>query len=379
MNYVGIDIHKRYSVCAAQDERGRKLGEARIEGNSADGFVQYLKGLGGKSRVVIEACWNWGKLYDILEAIPAVEEVVLANPLKTRLIADAQIKTDKLDARALALLLRGGFIARAHVPRPETRRRKNLLRQRLYWSRLRTRLRNRVHALVDRHDAPLPQCSDLFGRKGTHALEALELPAPDDLLLREHLAMLELMRAQMRDLEDSIAAGNQADPMTKRLLSLPGVGPVLAAVIAAEIDTIERFPDASRLCAYAGLAPTTHASGGAVYHGRLLPFCDKWLRWAFVEAAWVAIGCSPYFGALYRRHHARGKPANTAIIIVARRMCRIAWTLLKEDRDFLPKAPLPPRDPSQGLPVKPTRQTIKRKPHSRNNFPGRSQQGLAAL
>lgn len=130
MNYVGIDIHKRYSVCAAQDERGRQLAEARIEGNAADGFVQYFQRLGGKARVVIEACWNWGKVYDTLESIPEVEEVVLAHPLKTRLIADAQIKTDKLDARALALLLRGNFIARAHVPRLATRRRKDLLRQR---------------------------------------------------------------------------------------------------------------------------------------------------------------------------------------------------------------------------------------------------------
>src|SRR6266853_1018071 len=267
MNYVGIDIHKRYSVCAAQDERGRLLGEARIEGNSADGFVQYLQGLGGKSKVVIEACWNWGKLYDLLEALPQVEEVVLAHPLKTRLIADAQIKTDKLDARALALLLRGGFIARAHVPRPATRRRKNLLRQRLYWSRLRTRLRNRVHALVDRqHEMELPQCSDLFGRKGTRALEALGLPAPDGLLLEEHLELLEVMRCQMQDQEKAIAVANARDPLTQRLLSLPGVGPILAAVIAAEIDDIGRFGDASHLCAYAGLVPGTHASGGNVYH-----------------------------------------------------------------------------------------------------------------
>src|SRR5438093_10171360 len=64
MNYVGIDIHKRYSVCVAQDERGRRLGEARIEGNLAAGFAQFFRSLGGKSRVVIEACWNWQAIYD---------------------------------------------------------------------------------------------------------------------------------------------------------------------------------------------------------------------------------------------------------------------------------------------------------------------------
>ncbi|HEY5894204.1 MAG TPA: transposase [Chthoniobacterales bacterium] len=256
------------------------------------------KSLGGRSKVVIEACWNWGKVYDTPQAIPAVEEVVLAHPLKIRLIADAQIKTDKLDARALALLLRGGFIARAHVPAPATRRRKNLLRQRLCWSRMRTRLRNRVHALVDRQQEtpPLPQCSDLFGRKGAHALDRLELPARDDCAITSACSKSSEARCKSRRRRSPPSMRPILRPAA--LLSIPGVGQILAAVIAAEIDAVERFPDASRLCAYAGLVPTTHASGGKIYHGRLLSSCNKWLRWAFIEAAWVAIGCSPYFGAL---------------------------------------------------------------------------------
>jgi transposase len=124
------------------------------------------------------------------------------------------------------------------------------------------------------------------------------------------------------------------EPMSQRLLSVPGIGHTLAAVIASELDTIERFPTADKLCAYAGVVPTTYASGGKVYHGRLLPWCNKWLRWALVEASWVAVGCSPYFGTLYRTHRSRGKKANTAITIIARRMCRILWQLLSENRDF---------------------------------------------
>ncbi len=122
-------------------------------------------------------------------------------------------------------------------------------------------------------------------------------------------------------------------------MSLPGVGPTLGAVLAAEIDRIERFPSAEKLCAYAGVVPTTHSSGGKVYHGRLLPSCNKWLRWALIEASWVAIGCSPYFGSLYRQQRARGKQANTAITIVARRMCRILYALLSEKRSFEKRLP----------------------------------------
>ena len=255
MNYVGVDIHKRYSVLVAVDERGRELGRSRSNGNTAFGFAQFFGGLEGKSKVVLEACWNWGRIYDLLSEIGQVEEVVLAHPLKTRLIADAQIKTDGLDAHALATLLRGDLIARAHVPAKPTRQRKEVLRQRLYWARLRTRIRNRIHALIDRQrELKMPQCSDLFGRKGLSALNKLVLSEPDATLLREELGLLELIQGQIKAQEARIVEFNSNDEMTLRLQSIPGMGKILAAVAAAEIDSIERFSSAAKLCAYAGVS-----------------------------------------------------------------------------------------------------------------------------
>src|SRR5438477_410209 len=93
MNYVGVDVHKKYSVLCALDERGRKLREARVEGNTGCGFAQFFRSLEGASRAVVEACWSWGRVQDVLEGLDQVEEVVLAQPGKPRLIADAQIKT----------------------------------------------------------------------------------------------------------------------------------------------------------------------------------------------------------------------------------------------------------------------------------------------
>jgi transposase len=335
MNYVGIDIHKRYSVCVAQDEQGRRIATARIEGNAVSGFAQFFEGLEGPSKAVIEACWNWGKIHDLLETLPQVAEIAVANPVKTRLIASAQIKTDKIDGNALATLLRGNFVARVHVPPKVARQRKDELRQRLYWARMRTRIRNRIHALLDRQPRlELPQCSDLFGKRGMAHLQRLELPEPDGSLLHEDLALMDLLNAQIKGQEKRIAARNEGDAATRLVQSIPGLGPILAGVIASEIDDITRFPDSARLCACAGLVPTTHASGGKIYHGGLLWACNKWLRWAFIEGAWVSIGCSPYFGALYQRHRARGKQANTAITIVARRMCKIVWNLLTEQRPW---------------------------------------------
>ena len=106
MKYVGIDYHKRYSVVCATNERGQELKQQRINGNTAHGFARFFSELGEENKVVMEACWNWGWLYDLLGQIEGVGEVVLAHPYKTRLIAEAQIKTDQLDAQKLAKLLR---------------------------------------------------------------------------------------------------------------------------------------------------------------------------------------------------------------------------------------------------------------------------------
>ncbi len=142
---------------------------------------------------------------------------------------------------------------------------------------------------------------------------------------------------------------------------MPGLGPILAAVIASEIDDPRRFADAEHLCAYAGLVPSTHGSGGRIYHGKLLWAANKWLRWALVEAAWVAVGCSAYFGAFYERQRARGKMANTAITIVARRMCRIVWHLLAERRPYVAdpaELPAARQTAPKAPPMKPSSETI---------------------
>jgi transposase len=334
MLYTAIDYHKKYSVACTMDAAGQRVKEARIA-NAPAAFATYFRCLPEKSRVVMEASWNWGWLYDLLDDFDEVEEVVLANPAKTRIIADAQIKTDRLDARALCTLLRGELVARAHASSKAVRSRKEVLRQRIFWVRMRTRLRNRIHVVVDRqYGLERPVCADLFGQKGLAWLRQLQLPEPDGLLRQQSLAVHDERAVQIRELEKRLAEENRSNPVVRHLQTLPGVGAILATVIAAEIDRIDRFRGPDKLCAYAGLAPTTHASGGHVHHGRLLTRCNRWLRWALAEAAWVAISSSPYFGSLYQRHRDRGKKANVAITIVARRLCRIAWAMLHENRDY---------------------------------------------
>jgi transposase len=263
MRYVGIDYHKRYSVLCATNERGQPVREGRINANSEAGFAQFFASLGEPSAVVMEACWNWGWLYDLLGEIPQVERVVLAHPYKTRLIAEAQIKTDKIDARTLARLLRGDLVAQSHAPSAATRARKHLLRQRLCWVRLRTMLRNRTHAILDRQRGlERPQLHDLFGRRGQAWLHGVQLPAAaDQPLLVQDLEVMALLDAKIKELDRWI--GQTQSPTEKLLESVPGIGPVFSSVIATEIDGIARFVSSAKLCAYAGASLTAGCCGSA--------------------------------------------------------------------------------------------------------------------
>lgn len=332
--FIGIDYHKRYSIHHVIDAAGNDLAKGRIEHHSPQDFAALVKRW-PNPRVVFEASMNWHWLFEVLERSMPGEHITLANPFKTRIIAEAQVKTDKIDARILALLLRAGLVSSVHIPCKATRERKEVLRQRCFFVRQRTMLRNRIHRLLGaQHDVKLPQVSDIFGRKGMGFLDKLELPAPAGLLLKQQLEMLKNVQLRVKEDEAALAAMMGSTQGQEQVMSIPGMGPILAAVVVNEIDDINRFPSAQKLCGYIGLCPSTSSSGGKTYNGKLMKHCNKWLRWAFVEAAWVAMGCNSYFGDLYKKKRAAGKKANTAILCVARRMARIAWQLLTQKRCY---------------------------------------------
>jgi transposase len=229
-------------------------------------------------------------------------------------------------------LLRANLIPRAHIPSQETRALKEMIRQRLFLVRMRTMLKNRIHALLDRYHVPPPPGSDVFGKRGRDYLAkaCLEGSARDQL--DQDLRLLETMNVEIRETEKLLKLSLKGDRRVELLQTIPGLGAITSAVLALEIDDIHRFPDARKLAAYAGLVPSVHASGGKIHHGRLMKQSNKWLRWALVEAAWVSVRHDPYFRTLYGKHAKKG--SQTAIIVTARRLLEVAWHVLAEDRPY---------------------------------------------
>ena len=126
--------------------------------------------------------------------------VVLANPMKTRAIASAKIKSDKVDTRIVAHLLRSNLIAESYVPPREIR---FLVRHRFSLVRMRTMVKNRVHAITDRYGYRCPY-TDAFGRSGREWLQSLELGELDRLMLDNHLEHINGINKQIRRVDDAI-------------------------------------------------------------------------------------------------------------------------------------------------------------------------------
>ena len=251
--FIGIDYHKAYSVYCVLDAQGSNLERGRIDHARPEDFRTLMRRWAG-CHVVFEASMNWHWLFEILEREVPSERIVLANPFKTRIIAEAQIKTDKVDARILADLLRGRLVSSVHIAGRETRQIREVLRQRCFFVRQRTMLRNRIHRLLGgQHEVKLPQCSDLFGHKGVGFLERLELPAPARLLLIQQLTLLKELAVRIREDEKTLEGLLEQSLALQHVRSLPGMGPILAAVVVSEIDGIERFRSAQKLCGYAGI------------------------------------------------------------------------------------------------------------------------------
>ena len=333
MHYVGVDYHKRSSFVTVIDEQGRVVKQANLA-NTKEAVAAFLDGRTEDTAAVLEAGRNWPVMYDWLEEL--VEEVTLAHPGKVRVIAEAKVKTDRIDSARLAQLLRAGLIPRAYVPGTVTREQRRLLRQRMFLVRVSTMIKNRIHVLLDRHpelSSYASQWSDLFGKAGREWLTELEVPGADGEILGGDLALLSAVESQIKPSDRWVRQLARKDDRAKLLVTIPGIGDFFAVLVAVEIDDVTRFCRPAKLCAYVGLVPSTYASGAYVRHGRITKQGNKWLRWAFVEAVYPAIRQDPDLAALYERLKIV-KGANVAKVAVAKRLLTIAYRVLSEGRPY---------------------------------------------
>ncbi|WP_092577019.1 IS110 family transposase [Rhizobium lusitanum] len=333
--HIGVDYHKSYSHLVVQDSGGKTLRSGRVKNDrqSLGGFLERYR---ENSHAVVEATRNWMVIYDWLDDI--CDDVVLAHPLKVKAIADAKIKTDKIDATVLAHLLRADLVPEAWAPSERSRDLRVALRERMFYVRLRTMTKNRIVTVFDRYPeqtAQLKKLGDLFGKAGRTQLAQVKVSEIDRIQIDRGLAFIGDIDVRIKQSEATIRAMTKANANVKLLKTIPGIGEFFARLIDAEIDDINRFRNPKKLAAYAGLVPSTYSSGGKTFHGKIIRQGNKWLRWAFVEAVSPAIASDPQLRAQYEHLKIRG--TNKARVAIARKLLTIAFQILRDQRAYEPR------------------------------------------
>jgi len=331
MKYVGIDVHKKMCQAAVYDDEGELLDQIRFFNKKEEikDFAMKLLTYRDDVKAVVESTGNlWIQIHDILEKFGI--DVVLSNPTKTRLIAEAKIKTDKVDAKILARLLRADMLFTCYVPGEEIRNRRELLRHRLDLVKMRTQVKNRIHSLLDKYTLKSPH--GLWSRKHIAWLREQDLGFMDNAIIESQLAILETLQEQIRLIENKIAAIAVDDPQVKLLMTMPGIGYFTASLLVAEIGDINRFSNEKKLASWAGLAPRIHQSGGTTRIGRV-GHGNKRVSSMLVQCAHTARRHDARFNRTYKQVARKGIKGK-AVVAVAHKMLRIVYFMLRDNAPY---------------------------------------------
>lgn len=346
--FIGCDVHKKYSVFVSVDETGRASRPVRVS-HEASELATYLESLPAGSPVAVETTGHWYWMFDAIEE--AGLDPRLTHALAAKRMMVSPNKTDKLDAKGLATLLLNGSLPEVWAPGAEIRDLRGLMRSRLAMRRMGTSLKNRIGAAFARYGLPKNWTGDLFG-SGTAATECLRrsleaLPVQSRFATTRELELLQALEKEVEAVTTRIASSAGKLGWVRRLRTMPGVGEILGPTIYLEIGEIARFATPGNLAAYAGLVPSVHSSGGHTRLGRTRRECNQFLKWAFVEAAEVVVCHQETMSArhvvrLYRRvKNNKADRHNKAVVAVARHLAESAWHILKGNQDYREPQPTP--------------------------------------
>ena len=337
LRFVGCDVHKRTAVFTILQEDGTRFASytVPVTREALASFAE--RQLSREDRLAMEATTNTWAVAGVLR--PFVKEIVIGNPLRVKAIAEAKIKTDKVDSRVLAELLRCEYLPVVWQPDADTQRLRRLTHRRAALVSDRTRLKNRLHSILHHTLVPLPEC-DLFSKRGIAWLRELPLAEEEAQARDSDLRLLEQTELEIAELEKRLVREAWQDEKVRLVMTIPGIDYTVAQTCLAAIGDVARFPNAKKLAAYLGLNPSTRQSGAHCYHGPITKQGNAHARWLLVQAA-QHLG--QYRGPLAQtmRRIIQRKNRNVAVVACARKLAVLLWHVLSSGEPFryaLPKS-----------------------------------------
>ena len=324
--FIGLDVHPRYAhayLWCPQTQQGRHLRFA----TDPDAWAKFIRqevhrGVG----IALEATGNAFWVHDTLA--PHAGNVVVADPLHLKRYGDGR-HSDRVDAERLAHMLALGTLRSVWVPPQPIRALRSLLgyRDRLVADRV--RVTNRARALLRQQGVWLPRHVNPW--KVVEERNAT-WPATVRLILESTRREAELLEEEIERITAEIHRWALGNETARRLMSLPGVGPVVAAALVAYVGEPSRFRRAKQVVRYAGLDPRLHQSGEQDRRGRIRKNGPPLLRKLLIQAAYpiVRYGEGPL--AAFDQRTVGRLGVKRAIVALARKLLIAAWRLMQEDR-----------------------------------------------
>jgi transposase len=333
MYYMGVDYHKQYSHLTILDKGGEML-RSGIVTNDQEDIRRFIHGF-KNVRAVVEASRTSYVIADMLEWMGI--DIRIANPMQVKAIAQAKIKTDKRDSRVLADLLRADLIPEVYMRSRVNREAQRILRQRVFFVRMRTQVKNRIAWILGMQMPDIltgmENVKGLYSQRGLQFLETVRLGEADRKIMDELLESYNHLTERIQVSDEYVRELYASMKEAKLVRTIPGFGPFYSVLVPVEIGEISRFAKVEKLHAYTGVIPSLHSSGGKVYHGKIIKAGNKWLRWAAVEAVWPAIKADVRLKVFYQNRAWR-KGSNVAKVATARKLLTIVYRVLKEERPY---------------------------------------------
>lgn len=328
MNYVGVDLHKECSWFYVIDAEGNRI-DSRSIANSHDRLRAYYGTIPRPFTLAVESTYNWYYFVDMAEEY--ADKVYLANSYELKAFAKRNKKTDKIDAKLIADVLRKGYLPAVAIPEKSVRAVKELLHCRMSVVGERTRSISRLKSLLDRYGQP--STGDFTTLKRLKSIPVSALPAVCQVAADHWISQIDSLNKRIYHIEQTLSEIASADSDARNLASIPGIGYFGALLIKSEIGDINRFSTFNRLCAYAGLAPRTFQSADKEYHGPLNINRRKHLQWILIESVYHFTKSDPARTDKYEAI-ARRKAPNVARVALARDVLKIVYKVLKDKRPY---------------------------------------------
>lgn len=327
--YGGLDLHGDNVFCSLMDQARAVVFEKRLP-NDLAAIREALEPYRERVKVLaVESTYNWYWLVDGLRRLKY--QVKLANPALMQENLGLKCANDKTDARYIARQVVNGTLPEGYIYPEETRGLRDMLRRRMRLVQGRTGEWLSLEGLVARHTGREMNVSEL---KACDMFQVLAGQPHALIMAQASIRHIEFLEQEIKALEKAVMAELPDHDDYKRLMTVPGIGPVLARTILLETGPIERFTEAGNYASYCRTVKAEHTTNGRKKEAGNSKSGNKYLAWAYVEAANLAVRYSPELRAWFQRKQARSGKRVIAVKAMANKLAKACYFMLRDGKDF---------------------------------------------